>query len=165
MPADHLPPLVAVSLTGRRVRLPDDLAGAPALLLFAFQRWHQEVVAGWMPPLVRLTAEFPGFEIAAVSVMSRYRLPARPLIDAGLGRALRDPALRARTLTAYVDVDRLAADLGQNGTQNVALRLLDPAGRVSWAGRGVYDSDQVDALRGALAALDGNAGAVRGDPP
>lgn len=152
--AERFPTLDTVSLSGRRVRVPDDLAGRPALLLLGFQRWHQEMIDGWLGPLARLQADFPHLEVYEVPVISRFYLPARSLIDGGMVRGTPDPAARARTLTAYANVGKTVSALGLAGPENVALRLLDSSGRVVWRGRGVYDSDQLAAVRQAVLEMD-----------
>lgn len=159
---DPFPSLNAVSLTGRRYRLPDDLAGTPTLLLVGFHRWQQELIAGWLPPLARLEAEPPGLAVYDLAIIPRLFLPARGYIDGGLARGRRDERARARTLTVYANVGSVVAALGLRGTENVVLLLLDRDGRLAWRGRGVYDPDQFGALRDALRAIGQGAAVPEG---
>jgi len=146
----RFPTIDTVSLTGRPTRLPDDLAGTPVLVLLAFQRWQQELIDGWRHPLARLRHEVPGFDIYEVAIVPRVFLPARALIDRGMTRAIPQADIQSRTLTAYVNVSQEVQALGLPGPENIALRLLDSSGRIVWSGRGVYDPDQIAALREAL---------------
>jgi len=68
---ERFPTINAVSLTGRRTELPLDLAGNPALLLISFQRWQQELVAGWAHPLASLRREIPRLVVYEIATVSR----------------------------------------------------------------------------------------------
>jgi hypothetical protein len=65
-------------------------------------------------------------------------------------RGIPSEAGRARTLTAYTDLPPVIAALGLRDTREVAVVLVDRAGRIFWRAKGGFDPEQVEALAGVL---------------
>jgi hypothetical protein len=151
-PQRRFPEIEARGLDGRSYRLPGDLGSERNVLLVAFHRSQQEVVDGWLPPLLELERRLPDLSVYELPTISRPWAPLRRFIDGGMTRGIPDPAARARTLTAYTDVQRVLDALGLTGTQKVAAALVERDGRISWQGGGDFDQGQLSALSAALDA-------------
>jgi hypothetical protein len=87
------------------------------------------------------------YELVAIS---RLRLPAREIIDGGTVAGIPDREVRARTLTTYTDLGGLLAALDLGGTWDIAVFLIDPAGRISWRATGAHDDARKAGLASAL---------------
>ncbi|MFM8304678.1 MAG: hypothetical protein ACKOA9_10335 [Actinomycetota bacterium] len=123
------------------------------MLLVAFRRQQQVMVDSWTAWLDARCARDPGLRYYEVPTIGVLWSPMRPFIDGGMARAIPDRTVRARTLTAYTDVQRVRAALGLVSTGTIAVVLVDRAGCVRWQGRGGFSertAAELDtALRGA----------------
>jgi hypothetical protein len=133
---DRFPTIEAVSLDGRRWRLPDDLDGTTVLIL-AFDRWQQWEVDDWIRELQALACPHPIFEIPTIG--RRYRW-MRSFIDGGMRAGIHDPVVRARTLTAYTDVGRVLRGLGVRTTDHVVAALVEANGTVRECYQGTFEA-------------------------
>lgn len=149
-PGRRFPEIEARSLDGRGYRLPGDLEFERSVLVVAFHRAQQRVVDGWLPPLLELERRLPRLRVYELPTISRAWSPVRRLIDGGMVRGIPDPDARARTLTAYTDVGRVVRALGLDGTDEIAVVLVDRDGRIGWQGGGEPGEEQLSALAAAL---------------
>lgn len=153
MPAHALrrfPEIEARGLDGARYTLPDDLADDPSILVIAFQRSQQAAVDGWMPSLLAIEERLANARVYEVPTISRTWSPLRWMIDGGMTRGIPDPAARARTLTAYTDVDRVVAALGLDGTDEIAIAVVDADGQITKQVTGDFDEAKLADLETAL---------------
>ena len=133
------PRLEARSLNGRTYRLPGDLEGENNVVIVGFEWWQQELIDSWVPFLEELACRRPRLRFYELVAVSRLRLPARGIIDGGMAAGIPDRKVRARTLTTYTNLRGLLAALDLGGTQDTAVFLTDPAGRISWRATGAHD--------------------------
>jgi hypothetical protein len=77
--------------------------------------------------------------------------PPRRAIDGGIAAAIRDEAVRGRTLTVYTDLRRVTIPLAIGDRSAIWLCLVDRAGRVAWRASGGLDPVTAAALDTALA--------------
>ena len=96
----EFPSVLARSLEGKRIRLPEDLPSGPRVVVLAFQRWHNALIETWEPALQALEARFRELSVWEVPALSRLYLPARGFIDGGMRAGIVDPEARRHTLTA-----------------------------------------------------------------
>lgn len=119
------PSVSGTALSGRRVRLPHDLFGTPALLLVAYRRGAQADVDQW--------AEFARREAPAVNVLELPVIPAliwRPLqgwIDGGMRGGVPRPQW-SKVITVYEDGAALRDFVGDRGAAVAHAVLLDAGG-------------------------------------
>ncbi len=146
------PQLAARDLDGREVTLPAGLPGGRNVVLIAFRRNQQNLVDSWVPWLEQRAATDPGLRFVEIPAIGLQWEPARAAIDGGMAAAIRDEAVRRRTLTVYTDVRRVTAPLGIDDRSTIWLCLVDRAGRVAWRGSGGFDHATAAALDTALAA-------------
>ncbi len=144
------PRLEARSLNGRTYRLPGDLEGEDNVVIVGFEWWQQELIDSWVPVLEELARRRPRLRFYELVAVSRLRLPARGIIDGGMVAGIPDRNVRARTLTTYTNLRGLLAGLDLGGTQDIAVLLTDPAGRVSWRATGAHDDARQAGLESAL---------------
>lgn len=144
------PRLEARSLNGRTYRLPGDLEGENNVVIVGFEWWQQELIDSWVPFLEELACRRPRLRFYELVAVSRLRLPARGIIDGGMVAGIPDRKVRARTLTTYTNLRGLLAALDLGGTQDTAVFLTDPAGRVSWRATGAHDDARQAGLESAL---------------
>ena len=145
------PQLAARDLDGREVTLPTGLPGGRNVVLIAFRRDQQSLVDSWVPWLERRAATDSGLRFVELPAIGLQWQPARAAIDGGMAAAIRDEAVRRRTLTVYTDVRRVTAPLGIDDRSTIWLCLVDRAGRVAWRGSGGFDPVTAGALDTALA--------------
>ena len=65
-----------------------------------------------MPWLEQRAATDRGLRFVELPAIGLQREPARPVIDGGMAAAIRDQAVRRRTLTVYTDVRRVTIRAG-----------------------------------------------------
>jgi hypothetical protein len=61
----------------------------------------------------------------------RYKL-MRPVIDGGMRGGIPDPAVRAATITLYIDKDPFKRALGIPTEDRIQILLVDREGRILW---------------------------------
>ena len=149
----EFPSILAHSLEGKRIRLPEDLPSGPRVVVLAFQRWHTALIETWEPALQALEARCRELSVWEVPALSRLYLPARGFIDGGMRAGIVDPEARRHTLTAYTDLKALARELELPSLETIYLLLLGPEGTIVWRGEGPADAEQTTALEQALEAL------------
>ena len=98
-----LPQLAARDLAGREVALPAGLPGERNVVLIAFRRDQQKLVDSWVPWLEQRAATDPRLRFVELPAIGPQWEPARPVIDGGMAAAIRDQAVRRRTLTVYAE--------------------------------------------------------------
>jgi len=148
----EFPGLSARDLEGRAVSLPDDFAGEVNLVLVAFRREQQPIVDTWIAWFREIAAEHPNLRCYELPVIATRWSPARPFIDGGMARAVREREARRRTLTVYTDVRRVTDALAIEDTSVVTVLLVDSDGRVCWRTTGPANGSAGSGLRRALAA-------------
>jgi hypothetical protein len=146
----RFPSIAGVALSGAPVRIPEDLIGAPALLLCAYRRGTQADIDRW--------AAFAGQELPQLAVFELPIIPAviwRPLqgwIDGGM----RGGVPRAQwpsVVTLYEDGAKARAFLGDSGGDRAQVVLLDAAGVVAFHDAGGFREGSARRMAVARAAM------------
>ena len=146
----RFPALTASTLSGRTLRLPQDLAGALNVLLLAFAREQQADVDTWLPALAALRAAEPRLAYYGMPTLPRALRAMSPLIAGGMRAGIPDRAARDVTVVLYVDLERFRTALGLPDTGQVHVVAVDRDGRVRWSGGGACTDAQRDALAAAV---------------
>jgi hypothetical protein len=145
-----LSPLSGRALDGKAYELPGDLAKQHTFLVVAFRREQQRVVDQWLPWLTELEHRRSDVAVYELPVLSSTYGPARWLIDGGMTRGIPDAAARARTITVYTDVGKVADTLGLTGTDTIAVLLVERSGRILASEVGGFDEEKAERLAAAL---------------
>ena len=137
----HFPSVTGRSLTGRTFQLPGDFEGERNVVLVAFKRHQQEDVDTWTPHLRPLVARDSRLRVYELPTLGRgYRL-MRGMIDGGMRRGIPDSAVRAATITLYINKRPFRDTLGIADENRIHVLLVDRSGRILWRAAGPYTAD------------------------
>jgi hypothetical protein len=151
-PVGRVFPWVAgTALSGSRVRFPDDLAGAPALLLIAYRRGAQNDVDRWAAFVRR---EAPGLKVLEVPVIpALIWRPLKGMIDGGMRGGVPKPQWSS-VVTVYDDGAAVGDFVGDRGGPIAYATLLDSGGVVRALEASGFGNEAGRRLLAALAALE-----------
>ena len=148
----RFPSVAGRALSGEVVRFPEDLAGAPALLLCAYRRGTQADADRWAAFAER---ELPG--LAAYELPIIPSLVWRPLqgwIDGGMRGGV-PASLWSTTVTLYGQGAAARDFIGDSGGLRTQVVLLDATGTVAFHDAGGFSEKGAARLKAAVAALAG----------
>ena len=146
----HFPVVQGRSLTGRRVTLPTDFEGDLNVVLVAFKRHQQDDVDTWTPALRALAARRPGLRVYELPTLaSGYRM-MRGFIDGGMRGGIPDTAVRAATITLYIDKKPFKAALRIEGEGEIHVFVVERGGRILWRAAGRYTPEALAQLEASL---------------
>ena len=135
----RFPEVEGSNLEGEQFALPSDFKGELNVVLVAFQREQQSDVDSWMPFLRSVGESRPDLRVYEIPTLGRgYRL-MRPFIDGGMRRGIPDRAVRAATITLYIDKTPFRESLRLPDEERIYLLLVDRQGRVHWRTDGRFD--------------------------
>ena len=138
--APRFPSVTGRSLTGRTFRLPGDLQGERNVVLVAFKRHQQTDVDTWTPHLRPLALGDPALRVYELPTLGRsYRL-MRPIIDGGMRGGIPDSAVRAATITLYINKAPFRNALAIPDEDHIQVLLVDRTGRILWRAAGPWTS-------------------------
>jgi hypothetical protein len=146
---ETFPPVAGESLDGKRVALPEDLAGSPAILLVAYKQKTQFDIDRWVLGLLQA-----GVDVRMVEVPT-IRGSAPRLFAAGIDEGMREgipPPEWGSVVTVYGDASKIAAFTGDEG-RNARILLLDGKGRVAFFHDRGYSPATLLRLKEALERL------------
>jgi hypothetical protein len=148
----RFPSVRGKALSGEPVHLPEDLFGAPALLLCAYRRGTQADVDRWVAfGRARLPADLRTLEVPIIPAVV-WR-PLRGWIDGGMRGGV-PKAQWASVVTVYDENARAARDfIGGGGEYAAQVLLLDAEGAVRCHEAGGYTDPAALRLAEALAGL------------
>lgn len=125
------PSLAGRDLEWRDRRVPEDLDGAPRVLIVAFKQWHQQTVNAWVEALEREgRGRAPGMRIYEVPTISARYDRWRDGIDGNMVRAIPDRDVRERTVTVYAPLAPILRALGLWNRRRVAVFVLAEDGSI-----------------------------------
>ena len=134
----RFPAVEGSNLEGERFKLPSDFKGSLNVVLVAFRREQQRDVDSWMPFLKGVVDRRRDLQVYELPTLGRrYRL-MRSFIDGGMRRGIPDSAVRAATITLYIDKSPFRESLGLSDEDRIYILLVDRAGRVFWRGEGAF---------------------------
>lgn len=148
-PIPRLPQLSTRDLNGVRRTLPN---GRLAVLVVGYRRWHQQEVDSWVPALAALERTHDEVTYYELPVVGRMNPAARRTLDTFMRLGVRDPDVRARTLTFYVDSSGFREPLGIIDEDHVTVVLVDVDGLVLWQASGPHSPGAEHGLRAAVTA-------------
>ena len=146
------PRVAGSNLEGWKFTLPFDLEGKLNVVVIAFRRQQQADVDTWMPFLGKMGAAHPELRVYEIPTLARgYRL-MRSFIDGGMRRGIPDAAVRAATITLYIDKAPFKRALRISDENRIHVLLVDREGRVHWRAEGTFDPIRAAELAERLAA-------------
>jgi hypothetical protein len=145
------PRAVGRNLEGWTFTLPFDLEGRLNVVVIAFKREQQVDVDSWMPFLGKVAATHPELRVYEIPTLARgYRL-MQSFIDGGMRRGIPDAAVRAATITLYIDKTPFKRALRIADEERIHVVLVDRDGRVHWRAAGAFDPARAEELVQRLA--------------
>jgi hypothetical protein len=128
------------NLEGEHFSLPSDFKGRLNVGLVAVRREQQADVDSWTPFLTTVGERRRDLRIYELPTLGRrYRL-MRPFIDGGMRRGIPDAAVRAATITLYIDKAPFRESLRLPEEDRIYVLLVDQKGQVSWRAEGRFDA-------------------------
>jgi hypothetical protein len=146
----QLPDVSGYNLERQKMRFPTDFDGQLNLVFIAFQRWHQDVIDGWIPSVAQLSQTFPNLSYYEFPTLPNGNLFYRTMLNEGMRAGIPDRATRSRTITLYLDKAAFRRALAIPDEQLVWLYLFDQNGTTIWRASGAYTSEKEASLKAAL---------------
>jgi hypothetical protein len=153
---DTIPVFPAVSgnsLMKRKFSLPADFEGELNVVLIAFKRNQQDDVDTWTPHLRALAANHPGLKVYELPVLPRSITIMRGFIDGGMRSGIPDTAVRATTITLYINKTPFKKSLDIRSEEHIEVVLVDRKGVIHWRAQGLFDEAALTTLEQALATV------------
>ncbi len=141
------------NLSGTRYHLPQDFEGTYNVVVIVYQRFQQANVDTWGSLLQSLAGRYPDFRYYELPTLPGYGSLQKMFIDTGMRSGIRDLAVRARTITLYLDVAAFNATLALPTINDIYVLLVNRQGDVLWRAAGDYTSQQGAALAQTLAEV------------
>ncbi len=151
----QFPTVSGDDLLRRRITVPSGLEGRLNLLLIAFQRWHQDLIDGWLPAVAQLESRHPGLRHYELPVLPNMGWLSRTFVNEGMRAGIPDQQTRAATITLYIDKSTFMEALELPGDHTIYVLLLDSDGNVLWREAGAFEAGKGQAMAEAVAAAMG----------
>lgn len=149
---ERFPSVTGTSLDGVDAALPEDLVGAPALLIVGYVQDAQFDIDRWILGLVDGAVDVRAIEVPTVRGLVPRLISGT--IDQGMRNGIPDD-LWGDVITVYGDADAIAEFTGTERPRNGRVLLLDREGRVVWFHDAGYAAQRIPALRAAVEAAGG----------
>jgi len=147
------PVVTGSNLSGKRYTLPQDFEGQYNLAITVYQRYQQFNVDSWGPFIARLAEKYPEFRYYELPTLPNYGWIQQSFIDGGMRGGITDKAVRARTITLYLDVKQFNAALNLPTIDSIYALLVDRQGEILFRADGDYSTAKGEALAQTLADL------------
>ena len=146
----RFPSVAGRALSGDEVRFPEDVAGAPALLLCAYRRGTQSDADRWAAFAERELPDLAVYELPIIP--SRLWRPFQGWIDGGMRGGV-PASLWSHTVTLYEEGGVAREFIGDSGGLRTQVVLLDGEGVVALHDARGFSEDGGQALVAAVRAL------------
>jgi hypothetical protein len=147
------PSVTAQNLERQMYHLPRDFEGVYNVVLLAFTQEQQYDVDSCMPFLRTLQTQHSALHLYELPTLPRGTWMWRRMIDYWMVTGIPDRAVRAATITLYLDVARFIRALEVPDTRAICTLLVDRAGRVYWRAYGPIQTETAQSLATLLADL------------
>jgi hypothetical protein len=148
----RFPKITGANLLGDELVMPEDFMGAYTLVVVPFDEDQQTGAEEWLPLARELTETYADFTYYNVAVFpADIAAPIRSFIRLGMNVAITDDALKAVTITAFLDDrDSFLAALRIPDVDSIQLFLLNRDREIIWRESGGYTSSKGESLRQAV---------------
>jgi hypothetical protein len=132
----QLPSLTGENLNSRKMTLPQDLPGDPALLFIAFDQDQQSQIDSWTKGL---NDSVPWLEVPIIEPSNAF---VRAMIAGGMRRDIAATAVRERVVTVYTAPDPVARAVGcTDYRKRLCVAVAEKSGRIRLVSAGAYSPD------------------------
>lgn len=146
----RLPNVSGYNLERQKMNFPADFSGRVNLVFIAFQRWHQDIIDGWVPFVASLSETWPQLNYYEFPTLSRGNFLYRTMLNEGMRAGIPSQDTRARTITLYLDKAAFRQALEIPNEQEVWLYLFDRDGAVLWRMAGEFTPERGESLAAAI---------------
>jgi len=158
----RFPRVEGSNLEGEHFTLPTDFKGELNVVLIAFAREQQRDVDGWMPFLKTIAEARSDVRVYEIPILGRrYRL-MRSFINGAMRRGIADQAVRAATVTLYIDKAPFRGALNLPDEDRIYVLLVDREGKVHWRADGRFGAESGAELMRHLGRVRPNTGDAGG---
>lgn len=144
------PTVTGQNLLGEKLTIPHQLQGKLNLLVVAFQQWHTQLIATWVPFLETLVAGYPDIQYYELPTLRQFNFLSRKIIDSGMRGGIPSTEMRARTITLYLDKTEFDKALQIPTEDTIYLFLVDCEGRILWRDQDRYSEEKGNAAMQAI---------------
>ncbi len=147
----QLPSLTGDNLNSRKMTLPRDLPGDPALLFIAFDQDHQSQIDSWIKGL-NDSAAVPWLEVPIIEPSNAF---VRAMIAGGMRRDITATEVRERVVTIYTAPNAVAQTVGcTDYRKRLCVAVAEKSGRIRLVLTGAYSPDAEKRLLEYMGSAD-----------
>jgi hypothetical protein len=146
----QLPTVKGSNLNRQKMIFPDDFAGDINLVFIAFLRRHQVLIDEWVPFVEELAQEHSELHYYEFPTLPRRGPIYRTFLNEGMRAGIPNEAIRARTITLYLDKRSFRKSLDINSEQDMWVYLFDKSGVVIERVKGRFTQEKALVLKDAL---------------
>ena len=148
---EPFPSVTGESLEGETVRIPEDLAGRPAILLVGYTQEAQFDADRWILGMIQAGVKTRLLEVPTIAGLMPQVFSGR--IDAGMRRGIPSEDW-ASVVTVYDGARSILEFTGNESPNNMRVILVGPDGKVVWHHDRGYSAGKVLELSAAATALE-----------
>lgn len=144
-----MPFVTGIDLLGAERQIPNGengFEGQKNLVVFAFEREHQEDVNTWIAMADELMAQYYDLRFYEVPVIEELNAAYRLWVNNGMRSGIPGEKARERTITVYTDVEKFTRLMDMQ-TDRIYLFLMDQNGRTLWRTEGPAQPEDVQDLK------------------
>lgn len=149
--APQFPAVKGENLNKKEYQLPADFEGDLNIVFLAYYRQQQDDVNTWLDMADAIRKEQPKVKYYELPVLASFAPEMRNFIDNGMRSGIPDPAVRAITITLYLDQKAFMKSLHLEKMDQIHTIIVDRKGKIYWTGVGRHSADKEKSLRAALA--------------
>ncbi len=138
---DIFPKLESESLSGKKVKVPDDLNGEVNLISIAFVREAQAMIDSWVEPFQEMCEGKSAYELPMID--GYFWKIFSGFIDEGMKAGIPEDK-HDYVITYYGDTSKFRKQLGIDDRNLAYVYLLNEDGRIVWSGKGFADEEGLD---------------------
>ncbi len=150
---DSFPVFEGTSLSGRKVKFPDELKDKITLVGIAFVRDAQEMLDSWINPFEEEFDEISDYAIYEIPMIDKkfWKLFSS-FIDAGMRSGIPEKK-HDHVITYYGDNSEIRKDLQIKDKSKGYLFLLDKENNIKWRGKGFSTEKEVKEMINTASTL------------
>ena len=147
----QLPTLTGDNLNSRKMTLPRDLPGDPALLFIAFDQDQQGQIDSWTKGL-KDSAAVPWLEVPIIEPSNAF---VRAMIAGGMRRDITTTEVRERVVTVYTAPDPVAHAVGcTDYRKRLCVAVAERSGHILLVLAGGYSPDAAKRVLDSIGSAD-----------
>jgi hypothetical protein len=145
--AERFPRIVADTLSGRTLVIPDCVDAGLAVVVLVFRRHAQAIVDSWMGPLARKLEQHTDVHLYEIPMLAGGWRVMSGFIDGGMRGGI--PVHKHNMVaTSYGDLTRVREALAIHDLDSAYVYAVRPSGEIIWSAEGWSTPERINALLG-----------------